>query len=75
LEQTSVLEISILPETRLSDMLAFVRYLKLSIPKIEKKNQKGVSTKPLNPPAPTSWQNLNLFEQDHAPSFFPRGKP
>jgi hypothetical protein len=36
LEQTIMLEISTLPETRLTDVLAFVRYLKLSIPKEEK---------------------------------------
>jgi hypothetical protein len=36
LEQTIMLEISTLPETRLTDVLAFIRYLKLSIPKDEK---------------------------------------
>jgi len=36
LEQTIMLEISTLPETRLTGVLAFVRYLKLSIPKEEK---------------------------------------
>jgi len=36
LEQTIMLEISTLPETRLTDVLAFIRYLKLSIPKEEK---------------------------------------
>ena len=36
LEQTILLEISTLPETRLTDVLAFIRYLKLSIPKEEK---------------------------------------
>ena len=33
LEQTIMTEISTLPETRLPDVLAFIRYLKLSIPK------------------------------------------
>ena len=33
LEQTIMSEISTLPETRLPDVLAFIRYLKLSIPK------------------------------------------
>jgi len=33
LEQTIMAEISTLPETRLPDVLAFIRYLKLSIPK------------------------------------------
>ncbi len=32
LEQTIMLEISTLPETRHADVLAFIRYLKLSIP-------------------------------------------
>lgn len=32
LEQTIMLEISTLPETRRADVLAFIRYLKLSIP-------------------------------------------
>lgn len=36
LEQTIMLEISTLPETRYADVLAFIRYLKLSIPKEEK---------------------------------------
>lgn len=37
LEQTIMLELSTLPERRLADVLAFVRYLKLSIPPEEKK--------------------------------------
>lgn len=36
LEQTIMKEISTLPETRLPDVLAFIRYLKLSIPKEQK---------------------------------------
>jgi hypothetical protein len=36
LEQTIMREISILPETRLPDVLAFIRYLKLSIPTEER---------------------------------------
>jgi hypothetical protein len=36
MEQTILLEISTLPERRLADVLAFVRYLKLSIPAEEK---------------------------------------
>lgn len=32
LEQTIMLEISTLPKTRRADVLAFIRYLKLSIP-------------------------------------------
>ena len=36
MEQTIMLEISTLPERRLVDVLAFVRYLKLSIPTEEK---------------------------------------
>jgi hypothetical protein len=36
LEQTIMLEISTLPERRLADVLAFVRYLKLSIPPEER---------------------------------------
>jgi hypothetical protein len=36
LEQTIMLEISTLPETRYADVLAFIRYLKLSIPTEEK---------------------------------------
>ena len=32
IEQTIMLEISTLPETRHADVLAFIRYLKLSIP-------------------------------------------
>ena len=36
LEQTIMREISTLPETRLPDVLAFIRYLKLSIPSEEK---------------------------------------
>lgn len=36
LEQTIMTEISTLPETRLPDVLAFIRYLKLSIPKEQK---------------------------------------
>ena len=36
LEQTIMTEISTLPETRLPEVLAFIRYLKLSIPKEQK---------------------------------------
>lgn len=36
MEQTIMLEISTLPETRLADVLAFIRYLKLSIPAEDK---------------------------------------
>ena len=36
LEQTIIREISTLPETRLPDVLAFIRYLKLSIPTDQK---------------------------------------
>jgi hypothetical protein len=36
LEQTIMMEISTLPETRLPDVLAFIRHLKLSIPKEQK---------------------------------------
>ena len=36
LEQTIMAEISTLPETRLPDVLAFIRYLKLSIPNEQK---------------------------------------
>jgi hypothetical protein len=36
LEQTIMAEISTLPETRLPDVLAFIRYLKLSLPKEQK---------------------------------------
>jgi hypothetical protein len=36
LEQTIMTEISTLPETRLPAVLAFIRYLKLSIPKEQK---------------------------------------
>ena len=36
IEQTIMLEICTLPETRYADVLAFIRYLKLSIPKEEK---------------------------------------
>jgi hypothetical protein len=36
LERTIMREISTLPETRLPDVLAFIRYLKLSIPKEQK---------------------------------------
>ena len=36
LEQTIMLEISTLPETRHADVLAFIRYLKLSIPTEQK---------------------------------------
>ena len=36
LEQTIMLEISTLPETRRADVLAFIRYLKLSIPTDQK---------------------------------------
>jgi hypothetical protein len=36
LQQMIMLEISTLPEKRLADVLAFVRYLKLSIPTEEK---------------------------------------
>lgn len=36
LEQTILLEISTLPETRLVDVLTFIRYLKLSIPSEQK---------------------------------------
>jgi len=36
LEQTIMTEISTLPETRLPDVLAFIRYLKLSIPEDQK---------------------------------------
>lgn len=36
LEKTIMLEISTLPERRLADVLAFIRYLKLSIPAEER---------------------------------------
>lgn len=36
LERTIMREISTLPESRLADVLAFIRYLKLSIPKEQK---------------------------------------
>ena len=36
LEQTIMLEISTLPETRRADVLAFIRYLKLSVPSDQK---------------------------------------
>ena len=36
LERTIITELSTLPETRLPDVLAFIRYLKLSIPKEQK---------------------------------------
>jgi hypothetical protein len=36
LEQTIMLELSTLPETRRADVLAFIRYLKLSIPTDQK---------------------------------------
>lgn len=36
LERTIMREISTLPERRLPDVLAFIRYLKLSIPKEQK---------------------------------------
>jgi hypothetical protein len=36
LERTIMREISTLPESRLVDVLAFIRYLKLSIPKEQK---------------------------------------
>lgn len=36
MEQTIMLELSTLPERRLADVLAFVRYLKLSIPPEER---------------------------------------
>jgi hypothetical protein len=36
LEQTIMREISTLPETRRADVLAFIRYLKLSIPSDQK---------------------------------------
>ncbi len=36
LEQTIMLEVSTLPETRRADVLAFIRYLKLSIPRDQK---------------------------------------
>ena len=36
LEQTIMLELSTLPETRRADVLAFIRYLKLSIPSDQK---------------------------------------
>lgn len=37
LEQTIMLELSTLPEMRHADVLAFIRYLKISIPKEEKR--------------------------------------
>jgi hypothetical protein len=36
LEQTIMQEISTLPETRLPDVLAFIRFLKISIPREQK---------------------------------------
>lgn len=36
LEQTIMFELSTLPETRYADVLAFIRYLKLSIPRDQK---------------------------------------
>jgi hypothetical protein len=39
LEQTIMREISTLPETRLPDVLAFIRYLKLSIPTDQKETE------------------------------------
>ena len=40
LEQTIMLELSTLPETRHADVLAFIRYLKLSIPRDQKEIEK-----------------------------------
>jgi len=36
LEQTIIQEMSTLPETRLPDVLAFIRFLKISIPREQK---------------------------------------
>ena len=41
LEQTIMLEVSTLPETRRADVLAFIRYLKLSIPRDQKELEEG----------------------------------
>ena len=41
LEQTILREIAALPETRRADVLAFVRFLKLSIPSEQKESEEG----------------------------------
>ena len=42
LEQTIMQEISTLPETRLPDVLAFIRFLKISIPREQKEIEEDI---------------------------------
>lgn len=61
-EQTLLQEISTLPEARRADVLAFVRYLKLSIPDEELEIQKNFdkSLKSIRARA----KKLNITEED-----------
>ncbi|MBL8100505.1 MAG: hypothetical protein JNK81_15080 [Anaerolineales bacterium] len=60
-EQTLLKEISTLPESRQADVLAFVRFLKISLPdeeKIRKEFQEALAD------ARSTAQNLNITEED-----------
>jgi hypothetical protein len=61
-EQTLLREISTLPEARRADVLAFVRYLKLSIPdeeaKIEKRFDKSLKS------IRTRAKKINITQED-----------
>ena len=61
-EQTLLQEISTLPESRQADVLAFVRYLKLSIPDEELEIEKGFekSLKSIRARA----KKLNITQED-----------
>jgi hypothetical protein len=78
LERTIMTEISTLPETRLPDVLAFIRYLKLSIPKEQKEIEERFdeALKSIRARA----KEMNIIDEDitaeiRAVRFPLRGKP
>lgn len=52
LEQTIIREMSTLPETRLPDVLAFIRFLKISIPRERKEIEEDFDKAPEIHPRP-----------------------
>jgi len=62
LEQTIMREISTLPETRRADVLAFIRYLKLSIPSDQKELEErfDISLKSIRARA----KEMNITQED-----------
>lgn len=64
LEQTIMTEISTLPETRLPDVLAFIRYLKLSIPKEQKELEERFDEDEALKSISARAKEMNISEED-----------